>query len=217
MYHSIEKEKSNYEYAISEQKLINQIKIIKKFFIIVPLHELINKQSINFPRIALTFDDAFDDFFYNAFPILKKNNIPATVFVPTAFIETDKSMIEGKKHCSWQQMKEMMETGLIDFQSHGHCHKHFKNMDIITLKNDIMLSKKIIEENLSNKVDMFAYPGGKFHDWQNDVILKMGYKAVFTSISKTIHRERKVLPRLTITDKCDSINFKMLISGINEI
>ncbi|MBF0531679.1 MAG: polysaccharide deacetylase family protein [Candidatus Omnitrophica bacterium] len=44
------------------------------------------------PRSALvTFDDAYEDNYRYAFPILKKFSVPAVVFVPTAFIETGKS------------------------------------------------------------------------------------------------------------------------------
>jgi peptidoglycan/xylan/chitin deacetylase (PgdA/CDA1 family) len=35
--------------------------------------------------VLVTFDDAYTDFETNAWPVLKQNRIPATVFVPTAF------------------------------------------------------------------------------------------------------------------------------------
>ena len=35
------------------------------------------------PRVLLTFDDAFRDFYVNAYPLLEKYQLPALVFVPT--------------------------------------------------------------------------------------------------------------------------------------
>jgi peptidoglycan/xylan/chitin deacetylase (PgdA/CDA1 family) len=56
------------------------------------LDDVFNYQSVpsDKPICCLTFDDAWYDFYTNAFPLLKKYKIPATLFVPTHFIGTDK-------------------------------------------------------------------------------------------------------------------------------
>ena len=42
------------------------------------------------PQCVLTFDDGWKDFYDSAFPLLKKYSIPATVFLPTKFIDAEK-------------------------------------------------------------------------------------------------------------------------------
>jgi len=213
MYHSVETSKSVYEYAVTASNLLQQINIIKKHFKIVPLHEILVPKT-GARRVALTFDDALADFYDVAFPILRKENFHATVFVPTAFIETEITMLDGKPHLNWEQMRYMQDSGLIDFQSHGHSHRHISKMSLDELRDDILKSKLIIESNLDTTIDLFAYPGGKFLDWQHEAILNLGFKAVFTSLKKTIGNNRKVLPRIAITRNCNIEHFLAEVSGM---
>ena len=69
---------------------------LKKYFRIVSLSELYislkgEKYIENsFPICSLTFDDGWYDVFEFAYPILRENRVPATVFLPTNYIGTDK-------------------------------------------------------------------------------------------------------------------------------
>jgi peptidoglycan/xylan/chitin deacetylase (PgdA/CDA1 family) len=67
-----------------------QLMYLKSRFAIVSLRKLIgrarNKKPIN-NMVALTIDDGFDNFYQHAFPILKRETVPATVFLITDFID----------------------------------------------------------------------------------------------------------------------------------
>ena len=216
MYHSVEITDSGYEYAVTAEGLSQQISILKKYFHIVPLHEILLPKT-GARRAALTFDDAFADFHDVAFPVLREKKVHATMFVPTTFIETETTMLDGTPHLSWKQMRRMQDSGLVDIQSHGHSHQHIRTMSIKELRGDIMKSKNIIESHLDTTADLFAYPGGKFLDWQHATILNLGFKAVFTSVKKTIGNSRMVLPRIAITRNCTRAHFLAEVSGMWEV
>ena len=71
------------------------VEYLKNNFSIMPLSE-INHDAVgssvkckNIPVCFLTFDDGWYDFYKYAFKILKAHRIPATVFLPTKYINTN--------------------------------------------------------------------------------------------------------------------------------
>ncbi len=70
-----------------------QMKYIAKTHEILSLEKLVRaiveKKPLHKRTAVVTFDDGYKDNYTNAFPILKKYNIPATVFLTTGHIGTD--------------------------------------------------------------------------------------------------------------------------------
>ena len=76
---------------VSPDKFEKQIIYLVKHYNIVSLNrivEYIKTQKIVKDLVAITFDDGYKDNYTNAFPILKKYRIPATIFLSTGFIDT---------------------------------------------------------------------------------------------------------------------------------
>jgi peptidoglycan/xylan/chitin deacetylase (PgdA/CDA1 family) len=70
-----------------------QMDYVKKNFDTITFAQLkaCREGKIPFPKrpIIITFDDGFADNYQNAFPILKKHGLPATIFLASGFIGTD--------------------------------------------------------------------------------------------------------------------------------
>lgn len=94
MYHRVVEETlKNYHdpaMLVSSKTFEMHIKEISQFFDIVPLEAITESNPQKRRLCAITFDDGWVDNYENAFPILKKNNIPATIFIPVNMIGSKK-------------------------------------------------------------------------------------------------------------------------------
>jgi peptidoglycan/xylan/chitin deacetylase (PgdA/CDA1 family) len=98
-YHRILPDNPNFEF---DKELISatpedfewQIQHLKKHYNLSSFRELSeiidSKKILPSRSIIITFDDGFDDNFQHAYPLLKKHNAPATFFISTDYIGSDK-------------------------------------------------------------------------------------------------------------------------------
>lgn len=79
-------------------------------------------KKLKFPSktIMISFDDGYEDNFLYAFPLLKKYDFKATIFIITSKISTDPS----NGYLSWAQLKEMVQSNYVEIQSHSHTHSY---------------------------------------------------------------------------------------------
>lgn len=73
--------------AVTPEEFDNQIRYIKENYNVVRFED--DWSNINEKTVVITFDDGYVDNFYNAVPILRKYNIPATFFISTNNIGTN--------------------------------------------------------------------------------------------------------------------------------
>lgn len=144
------------------------------------LYAALKKQTTLSPKtVILSFDDGYMDFYYNAYPILRRYNIHATSFIPTGL------MNQGY-YLTWDQIKEMQSSGLISFQAHGVHHLSLPSLSQSALEYELRESKNVLQSQIGVPVNFMAYPYGTFDDRVIDAVKKAGYMgAAATWGSKT--------------------------------
>lgn len=123
--------------------------------------------------IVLTFDDGYEDNYTNAYPILKKYGFKGTIFVISSFLGKNKNYI------TWDQAREMDADG-INIESHTVDHKSMTDLTDDELREELVASKKKIEEELGHPIGYMAYPTGTYNLHIAQLVKEAGYKAAFT-------------------------------------
>ncbi|MFK7828581.1 MAG: polysaccharide deacetylase family protein [Congregibacter sp.] len=74
-----------------------------------------NKKPLPEKAVVLTIDDGYDSVYDIAWPLLKKYDAKATLFIYTDFVGAGAAL-------SWAELREMRDSGLVEIESHGKSH-----------------------------------------------------------------------------------------------
>tara|TARA_B110000027_G_scaffold65939_1_gene70607 strand:+ start:279 stop:1334 length:1056 start_codon:yes stop_codon:yes gene_type:complete len=184
--------------------------------------DLIEKQNIHFVnpknfeyelvsnkikrKILLTIDDAFLSFYDNAWPILKEKKIPFILFVSTREVGSFNYM-------TWEQIKELQKNNFVEIGNHSHSHEYLVDEASSLIKDDIIKSIKIFENNLGKNSDFFSYPFGEYSIDFKNIIKSLNFKYAFGQHSGVLDNTKDFfeLPRFPINEKYGDLKrFKTL-------
>ena len=143
------------------------------------LHEhLVTGKEVPERSVVLTFDDNYQGFYENAWPILKSKKIPSGMFVHTDFVG-NKSGSHPKM--SWDQLKELDKSGLVEIGGHTCSHPgDLKSLPIDVQERELTESKSLLEEQLGHPVPFLAYPVGSADSKTIELTKSLGYTMAFT-------------------------------------
>jgi peptidoglycan/xylan/chitin deacetylase (PgdA/CDA1 family) len=185
MYHSVNPDaRPQNRLAISVEAFERQMHFLKNnHYHVLPLDSVAGlireKRKIPHKTVAITFDDGYKDNYTYAFPVLKKYSLPATIFVII-------NEVGRADRLSWDEIKTIQDSGIINFGSHALGPEPLINIQSEeALRKEIFDSKKILEEKLGRRITVFSYPGGMSNSKIRKLVIDAGYKfAVATNPGK---------------------------------
>jgi peptidoglycan/xylan/chitin deacetylase (PgdA/CDA1 family) len=136
--------------------------------------------------VILTFDDGYEDFYTAAFPVLEALQMKAT-----SFIITGKAGWKG--YMTWDQMREIDRSGLVQFESHTVNHVDLSKISPSKAEQEMIDSKSMLVTELGKPVKYLAYPSGRFNATVANLAQAVGYEAAVTTQYGSLHSASGVL------------------------
>ena len=121
---------------------------------------------------VLTFDDGYQEFYTQVFPLLRDLQLPAILFVTTGFIESGipypilNRPGADVRPVSWDMLGEMIESGLVTVGAHTHTHPVLVNEPEARVIDELAKPLEIFRKQLGIDVHHFAYPKAR---WNQEV------------------------------------------------
>ncbi|TGK01841.1 polysaccharide deacetylase family protein [Leptospira langatensis] len=136
------------------------------------------KAGSDFPArsILLTFDDGSLTHRDVLVPLLKKYGFRASVFIYPTVISNPRY----KFYLSWAQLKEALDSGVLDIGSHTVYHPKLPAMTRAEIRQQLRDSKATLEAKTGRKVQDLAYPFGLFDVRVIEEAKSAGYRMAFT-------------------------------------
>lgn len=158
------------------EKQIARLASVAEF---LPLHDLQHKVASpptqHRPFVCLTFDDGYANFCAQALPILKRYNVPATVFVITSLIgrqgplpfdswsrrNSHRAPPETWRSMNWGEIEACLSSGLITIGAHSHRHLKGRECTEAQLREEVEQSRDVMRSRLGEaQARAYAYPYG---------------------------------------------------------
>ena len=146
-------------------------------------------------EILITIDDAFESFYNEAWPFIKKNKIPFVLFVSTQPV--------GKNgYMTWDQIREIEKEPFTLIGHHSHSHDYLIDGTNDEFILDIEVANKIFIKELGYIPKLFSYPFGEYSKFMRNYISK-NFEFAFGQHSGVIdfNKDPFELPRFPINEK----------------
>lgn len=174
--------------------------------------------------VLLTFDDGYESNYKLAYPILVEEQFYATIYAITSNVGTKGQYSE---RLTWPQAREMYNSGYVDIHNHTYDSHYYGDIGngatgaattsrlILNhvmetqaeyekrIREDLLKSKQLIEQQVGNKVITFTYPYGRHNRTLIDASIDSGHSLMYTVKEGTIHKNsnREQLPRINVDGK----------------
>lgn len=173
-------------------------------------------------NIVLTFDDAYENFYQNAFPILQEFGFPATVYAISSMLGKNADWLavernEAAKLMTAAQLREVQANG-ITVGSHSAHHLKLAEQSEKVIRKEVNDSKSALEDLLGASVEHFCYPYGSYNKTCMQVVKQAGYHSATTCLraAATASFDPHALPRKAISYGDTLLGYWWKLVGKNE-
>jgi peptidoglycan/xylan/chitin deacetylase (PgdA/CDA1 family) len=120
--------------------------------------------------------------------------------------------------CSWSELREMADSGLVEIGSHSVTHPIFASLADEECWDELTASRRQIEQSLRREVKSFCFPNGKPSDYRPahlQLVKEAGYASAAVTHFGMAGSDSNVfeLPRMGVSGSPDLLSFSKYVSG----
>ncbi len=140
---------------------------------------LVHGDTVPSGAIVLTFDCCSKSFHDLAYPILKKNQFPFALFVPTNNVGDS----ADTPNMDWKDLSALEAEGLATIGSHGQSLPSSTLPDADERQRDMAASRQTLEAHLAHPVPYLVYNGGTAGTSDRQTARQVGYTLAFSDLA----------------------------------
>lgn len=173
---------------------------------VIPFAQVPTALAEGHHAVAITIDDGLANAADAAAPALLRHGLPATLFVPSAFVGTSASWLRGddgkQPMMTWLAITELAQAGF-EIGSHGKFHLATDVNSPELIRDDAVASKTELEQRIGRPVTSFAYPFGYYTRRARQAVRHAGYTqaCVVYELPARTRDDRWTLPRLLVDNQ----------------
>ena len=166
----------------------------------------------------ISFDDGYQDFVDEAWPVLQKNDFQAQVFIVTGLVgknaEWDRGQGDVASLMDRTTITRLANEGVV-FGSHLTSHRSPDGLSTQDLAYELIDSKACLEEWLGQPVDSFATPFGRSDERLRLLAHQCGYRLGFSTEPGAADLESNPLnlPRFEIRGDMELTDFVAILES----
>ncbi len=212
MYHHVGKASEKLNLNVDAETFERQMEFLKiHHYRLMSFEDFIGHVQLGQPvpwnTVVITFDDGYLDNFTNAFPVLRKMDFPATIFMITGNIGKD----------GWLSAEDLniLESSGITIGSHTVNHAFLPELKKGEVVSELRQSRNQLEKILGHPVFLFSYPAGGVTQEVKKLVEEEGYHGAVTTNYGKSRRDVYALRRIKITERDGNLfSFWAKISGL---
>jgi hypothetical protein len=159
------------------------------------------KKSLENGRpISLTFDNGYQEFYENVFPILIQKQYPATILISPSKVGTSTTMGTTKvDYLSWGNLKELRRNDII-IGAYEDAAWNVNDIPEDVVREHIVEYKKILEDKLGEEIRYFGVKEGVPEPAIRDLLIAEGYEAFLTECPTHRKPDLYAIGRIQVDD-----------------
>jgi peptidoglycan/xylan/chitin deacetylase (PgdA/CDA1 family) len=131
--------------------------------------------------VAITIDDGYRSVYDLAYPILKKYDFTATLFIYTDFIDNSPNAL------TWEQLRELAQAGFeVEAHTITHADLTLKRKGesqanyLQRVRRELQVPRELIRKHLGQNPVWLAYPYGRWNNLVVSMAMEAGYRGGVT-------------------------------------